>query len=138
MLVIEDVRAYEVLDSRGNPTVKAEVVLSDGSMGAAIVPSGASTGSKEALELRDNDERFGGKGVLKAVSNVNETIADEILGLDALNQAQLDDTLRELDGTNHYSKLAANATLGEFMATARAAANVLGGPQYRDLGRANA
>nr|WP_272950424.1 hypothetical protein [Campylobacter coli] len=78
MLVIEDVRAYEVLDSRGNPTVKAEVVLSDGSMGAAIVPSGASTGSKEALELRDNDERFGGKGVLKAVSNVNETIADEI------------------------------------------------------------
>lgn len=81
MLVIEDVRAYEVLDSRGNPTVKAEITLSDGSVGAAIVPSGASTGSKEALELRDNDERFGGKGVLKAVANVNETIADEILGL---------------------------------------------------------
>ncbi len=85
MLVIEDDRAYEVLDSRGYPTVKAEVVLSDGSMGAAIVPSGASTGSKEALELRDNDERFGGKGVLKADSNVNETMADEFLGLDALN-----------------------------------------------------
>ncbi|EAI3388863.1 phosphopyruvate hydratase [Campylobacter jejuni] len=138
MLVIEDVRAYEVLDSRGNPTVKAEVVLSDGSMGAAIVPSGASTGSKEALELRDNDERFGGKGVLKAVSNVNETIADEILGLDALNQAQLDDTLRELDGTNNYSKLGANATLGVSMATARAAANALGVPLYRYLGGANA
>lgn len=91
-------------------------------------------GSKEALELRDNDERFGGKGVLKAVSNVNETIADEILGLDALNQAQLDDTLRELDGTNNYSKLGANATLGVSMATARAAANALGVPLYRYLG----
>lgn len=138
MLVIEDVRAYEVLDSRGNPTVKAEVTLSDGSVGAAIVPSGASTGSKEALELRDNDERFGGKGVLKAVANVNETIADEILGLDAFNQTQLDDTLRELDGTNNYSNLGANATLGVSMATARAAAAALGMPLYRYLGGANA
>ena len=137
MLVIEDVRAYEVLDSRGNPTVKAEVVLSDGSMGAAIVPSGASTGSKEALELRDNDERFGGKGVLKAVSNVNETIADEILGLDALNQAQLDDTLRELDGTNNYSKLGANATLGVSIAVCKAAAESLGLSLYNYLGGVN-
>ncbi|TKX30875.1 phosphopyruvate hydratase [Campylobacter aviculae] len=138
MLIIEDVRAYEVLDSRANPTIKTEITLSDGSIGSAIVPSGASTGSKEALELRDKDERFGGKGVLKAVSNINETIADEIIGLDAFNQTQLDNTLRDLDGTNNYANLGANATLGVSMATARAAANALNIPLYRYLGGANA
>ncbi|EOW0926702.1 phosphopyruvate hydratase [Campylobacter upsaliensis] len=138
MLIIEDVRAFEVLDSRGNPSVKAEVILSDGSSGSAIVPSGASTGSKEALELRDGEARFGGKGVLKAVSNINENIADEITGLDAFNQTQLDAILRELDGTKNYSKLGANATLGVSMANARAVANSLGMPLYRYLGGANA
>ena len=138
MLIIEDVRAFEVLDSRGNPSVKAEVILSDGSSGSAIVPSGASTGSKEVLELRDGEARFGGKGVLKAVSNINENIADEITGLDAFNQTQLDTILRELDGTKNYSKLGANATLGVSMANARAVANSLGMPLYRYLGGANA
>ncbi|EFS9251329.1 phosphopyruvate hydratase [Campylobacter upsaliensis] len=138
MLIIEDIRAFEVLDSRGNPSVKAEVILSDGSSGSAIVPSGASTGSKEALELRDGEARFGGKGVLKAVSNINENIADEITGLDAFNQTQLDTILRELDGTKNYSKLGANATLGVSMANARAVANSLGMPLYRYLGGANA
>ncbi|EOB5056429.1 phosphopyruvate hydratase [Campylobacter upsaliensis] len=138
MLIIEDVRAFEVLDSRGNPSVKAEVILSDGSSGSAIVPSGASTGSKEALELRDGEARFGGKGVLKAVSNINKNIADEITGLDAFNQTQLDTILRELDGTKNYSKLGANATLGVSMANARAVANSLGMPLYRYLGGANA
>ncbi|EAK9857992.1 phosphopyruvate hydratase [Campylobacter lari] len=138
MLIIEDLRAFEVLDSRGNPTIKAEIMLSDGSIGSAIVPSGASTGKKEALELRDNDERFGGKGVLKAIENINGTIAENIIGLDAFNQTQLDNTLLELDGTKNYSNLGANATLGISMATARAAANALGVPLYRYLGGANA
>ncbi|EAK9891549.1 phosphopyruvate hydratase [Campylobacter lari] len=138
MLIIEDLRAFEVLDSRGNPTIKAEIMLSDGSVGSAIVPSGASTGKKEALELRDNDERFGGKGVLKAIENINGTIAENIIGLDAFNQTQLDNTLLELDGTKNYSNLGANATLGISMATARAAANALGVPLYRYLGGANA
>lgn len=138
MLVIEDVRAYEVLDSRGNPTVKAEITLSDGSVGKAIVPSGASTGSKEALELRDKDERFSGKGVLKAVSNVNEIIAENIIGLDAFNQSQLDAVLLELDGTKNYSNLGANATLGVSMANTRAAAKALNIPLYRYLGGVNA
>lgn len=138
MKIIEDLRAFEVLDSRASPTIKAEVVLSDGSIGTAIVPSGASTGSKEALELRDKDERFRGKGVLKAISNVNEIIANEVLGLDAFNQTQLDDTLIELDGTDNYSNLGANATLAVSMAVARAAANSLNIPLYRYLGGANA
>ena len=138
MLIIEDVRAYEVLDSRGNPTVKAEITLSDGSIGKAIVPSGASTGSKEALELRDKDERFGGKGVLKAISNVNEIIAENVIGLDGLNQTQLDSVLLELDGSKNYSNLGANATLGVSMAVCRAAANALKIPLYRYLGGANA
>lgn len=138
MPVIQKLRAYEVLDSRGNPTVKVQVVLSDGSLGEAIVPSGASTGSKEALELRDEDARFGGKGVLKAVLNVNEIICDAILGFDAFNQSKLDDTLRELDGTRCYSRLGANATLGVSMAVARAAANALKIPLYRYLGGVNA
>ena len=138
MILIEDIRAYEVLDSRGNPTVKTEVILSDGSSGSAIVPSGASTGSKEALELRDNDDRFFGKGVLKAIDNINETIANEIIGLDAFNQTQLDDTLKEIDGTNNYSNLGANATLGVSMANARAVANFLNMPLYRYIGGINA
>lgn len=138
MLIIEDLRAFEILDSRGNPTIKAEVYLSDGSVGAAIVPSGASTGKKEALELRDNEERFGGKGVLKAIDNINNVIADNIIGLDAFNQSGLDETLLELDGTKNYSNLGANATLGISMATARAVANSLRIPLYRYLGGANA
>lgn len=138
MLLIEDVRAYEVLDSRGNPTLKAELILSDGSKGSSIVPSGASTGKKEALELRDGGKRFNGKGVLKAVSNVNEIIAENIIGLDALNQTQLDSTLLELDGTKNYANLGANATLGVSMACARAAARALNIPLYRYLGGANA
>lgn len=138
MIIIEDVRAFEILDSRGNPSVKTQIFLSDGSRGEAIVPSGASTGSKEALELRDKDERFGGKGVLKAVENVNDTIAENIIGLDAFNQIQLDESLRELDGTKNYSNLGANATLGVSMAVARAAANALNIPLYRYLGGANA
>ncbi|KAA6225119.1 MULTISPECIES: phosphopyruvate hydratase [unclassified Campylobacter] len=138
MLVIEDIMAYEVLDSRGNPTIKAEVILNDGTSGSAIVPSGASTGSKEALELRDNDERFNGKGVLKAVANVNEKIADELIGLNAFEQGIIDETLKELDGTHNYSNLGANATLGVSMATARAVANSLNIPLYRYLGGANA
>ncbi|TWO25877.1 phosphopyruvate hydratase [Campylobacter insulaenigrae] len=138
MLIIEDLRAFEVLDSRGNPTIKAEIMLSDGSLGSAIVPSGASTGKKEALELRDNDERFGGKGVLKAIENINGIIAENIIGLDAFNQTQLDNTLLEIDGSKNYSNLGANATLGISMATARAAANALGIPLYRYLGGANA
>lgn len=138
MLYIEDVMAYEVLDSRGNPTLKTQVTLSDGSVGKAIVPSGASTGSKEALELRDKDDRFFGKGVLKAISNVNESIAENIIGLDAFNQTQLDESLRELDGTKNYSNLGANATLGVSMANARAVAKSLNIPLYRYLGGANA
>lgn len=138
MLTIKNIRAYEILDSRGNPTIKTEVSLSDGSIGAAIVPSGASTGSKEALELRDKDERFGGKGVLKAIKNVNETIADAVIGLNAFNQSALDETLKELDGTKNYSRLGANATLGVSMANARAAANALKIPLYRYLGGVHA
>ncbi|MBM0637233.1 phosphopyruvate hydratase [Campylobacter sp. VicNov18] len=138
MPVIEDIQAYEVLDSRANPTVKVQIKLSDGSMGEAIVPSGASTGSKEALELRDGDERFDGKGVLKAVNHVNESIANVILGMDAFRQSQVDNVLRELDGTKNYARLGANATLGVSMALARAGANALKIPLYRYLGGVNA
>ncbi|MCX2682606.1 phosphopyruvate hydratase [Campylobacter sp. MIT 21-1685] len=138
MKIIEDIKAFEVLDSRGNPTVKTEITLNDGSKGTAIVPSGASTGSKEALELRDKEARFFGKGVLKAITKVNEDIADAILGLDAFNQSQLDEILQELDGTKNYSHLGANATLSVSMAVARAAANSLNIPLYRYLGGANA
>ncbi len=139
MSAIIDILAYEVLDSRGNPTLKAKVVLDDGGVGEAIVPSGASTGKREALELRDGDKgRFGGKGVLKAVENVNGAIADEVIGLDAFNQTAVDAAMLQLDGTNNYSKLGANAVLGVSMATARAAANSLGIPLYRYLGGANA
>ncbi|RAZ46439.1 phosphopyruvate hydratase [Campylobacter hyointestinalis] len=139
MPTIKSVKAIEVLDSRGNPTLKVKVKLCDGSVGDAIVPSGASTGKKEALELRDGDKsKFGGKGVLKAVNNVNTLIAEEISGMDALNQKAIDDAMLGLDGTDNYSNLGANAVLGVSMAVARAAANSLNLPLYRYLGGANA
>ncbi|PLV58357.1 phosphopyruvate hydratase [Thermotoga sp. KOL6] len=136
---IVDVRAREVLDSRGNPTVEAEVILEDGTVGRAIVPSGASTGKFEALEIRDKDKkRFLGKGVLKAVENVNETIAPALIGMNAFDQPLIDKTLIELDGTENKSKLGANAILAVSMAVARAAANFLGLPLYKYLGGVNA
>ena len=138
MVFIEDVTAIEVLDSRGNPTVKATVALSDGTVASAVVPRGASTGKREALELRDKDERYCGKGVLKAVENVNSQIAEAVIGLDAFDQKALDDEMRELDGTDNYSNLGANAVLGVSMAVARAAAKSLDVPLYRYLGGANA
>ncbi|WP_294891898.1 MULTISPECIES: phosphopyruvate hydratase [unclassified Sulfuricurvum] len=138
MIFIDEVSAIEVMDSRGNPTVKATVQLSDGTRESAIVPSGASTGKREALELRDNDSRYMGKGVLKAVENVNSQIADAIMGLSPYNQAMVDAAMKELDGTDNYSNLGANAVLGVSMAVARAAAKSLGIPLYRYLGGANA
>lgn len=137
MVFIEDIYADEVLDSRGNPTVRATVVLSDGTTQSAIVPSGASTGKREALELRDGDERYGGKGVLKAVQNVNEVLAETLIGMSPYNQAEVDITMKEADGTNNYSTLGANAVLGVSMAVARAAASSLKMPLYRYLGGAN-
>src|SRR6056297_3296063 len=135
MSTIEYVEAREILDSRGNPTVEVDVVLEDGSFGRAAVPSGASTGEHEAVELRDGDKsRFKGKGVLKAVENVNNIIAAEIEGLDALDQVDIDTTLLELDGTDNKAKLGANAILGVSMATARAAADFLGVPLFKYLG----
>lgn len=132
---IISVSALEVLDSRGNPTVEVEVVLGDGSFGRAIVPSGASTGVHEALELRDDDKkRFGGKGTLKAVDNVNGTIADLLIGWDACEQKAIDEALLEQDGTPNKSVLGANAILGTSLAVAKAAANGLGLPLYRYLG----
>jgi len=138
MVFIEDIYADEVLDSRGNPTVRATVILSDGTKESAIVPSGASTGKREALELRDGDSRYGGKGVLKAVENVNSTIAEALIGMSPFNQAEIDLTMKEADGTNNYSNLGANAVLGVSMAVARAAASSLKMPLYRYLGGANA
>lgn len=133
--VIESIAGQEVLDSRGNPTVEVEVILADGSWGQAIVPSGASTGVHEALELRDGDKsRYGGKGVLKAVENVNTVIAEALVGLDAVEQKAIDATMIELDGTPNKSKLGANAILGTSLAVAKAAANALGLPLYRYLG----
>jgi len=138
MVFIEDVVAIEVMDSRGNPTVKATVSLSDGTVESAIVPSGASTGKREALELRDADERYMGKGVLKAVSHVNNEIADALMGHSPFNQAVVDATMKEIDGTENYGNLGANAVLGVSMAVARAAAKSLDMPLYRYLGGANA
>jgi enolase len=139
MSIITDIWAREILDSRGNPTVEVEVVLESGVFGRAAVPSGASTGSKEALELRDKDEkRYKGKGVSKAVANVMEEIADEIIGYDALRQVEIDEMLIDLDGTENKSKLGANAILGVSLATARAAANFLGLPLYQYIGGVNA
>lgn len=139
MAIIEDILAREILDSRGNPTVEVDVVLEDGSFGRAAVPSGASTGEHEAHELRDNDKsRYGGKGVLHAVNNVNETIADALIGMEADDQAQIDRILVELDGTENKSKLGANAILACSLATARAAADYYGMPLFRYLGGVNA
>ncbi|MGH9873538.1 MAG: phosphopyruvate hydratase [Pyrinomonadaceae bacterium] len=136
---IEAVVAREILDSRGNPTVEAEVTLVGGEVGRAAVPSGASTGEHEAVELRDGDQkRYGGKGVLKAVRNVNEIIAPEMDGMDALDQAEIDSALIALDGTPTKSKLGANALLAVSMATARAAAAYLEVPLYKYLGGPNA
>ena len=135
MSIIECIEAREILDSRGNPTVEVDVILEDGSFGRAAVPSGASTGEHEAVELRDGDKkRFLGKGVSKAVENVNNIITGEILGFDALEQVQIDRAMIELDGTENKSNLGANAILGVSMATARAAADFLGLPLYKYLG----
>ncbi len=135
MVVIEKIKAREVLDSRGNPTVEVEVRLSSGAVGRAIVPSGASTGEREALELRDHDpKRYLGKGVLKAVDNVNSIIAKELKGLPAENQREIDTVLIELDGTPNKSRLGANAILGVSMAVARAMANHLNIPLYKYIG----
>src|SRR5215212_5112507 len=132
MSLIDQVHAREILDSRGNPTVEAEVMLIGGEVGRAAVPSGASTGEHEAVELRDGDKkRYGGKGVLKAVENVNEKIAPMIEGMDALDQAEIDAMLITLDGTETKSKLGANALLAVSMATARAAAAYMDVPLYR-------
>jgi len=133
--IIESISALEVLDSRGNPTVEVEVILADGSWGRAAVPSGASTGIHEALEMRDGDKsRYLGKGVLQAVENVNGDIADALLGYDAVEQMAIDMTMLELDGTPNKSRLGANATLGTSLAVAKAAANSLGLPLYRYIG----
>lgn len=139
MSLIEEIHAREILDSRGNPTVEAEVMLTDGQVGRAAVPSGASTGEHEAVELRDNDKkRYAGKGVLKAVDNVNKVIAPEIEGMDALDQTEIDSALIALDGTPTKAKLGANALLSVSLATARAAANYLELPLYKYLGGPNA
>src|SRR5574338_855669 len=133
--VIESITAQEILDSRGNPTVEVEVVLGDGSWGRAAVPSGASTGVHEALEMRDGDKgRYQGKGVTNAVENVNNDIADALVGWDAAEQMAIDMAMLELDGTPNKSKLGANAVLGTSLAVAKAAANALGLPLYRYIG----
>ncbi|WP_337383669.1 phosphopyruvate hydratase [Acidaminococcus timonensis] len=139
MPIIENVCAREILDSRGNPTVEVDVLLDDGTVGRAAVPSGASTGVHEAVELRDGDkDRFGGKGVSKAVDNVNEAIADVIIGLDPTRQAEIDQAMIRLDGTPNKGKLGANAILGVSLAVAKAAANAVGLPLYQYLGGVNA
>ena len=139
MTIIENIYAREILDSRGNPTVEVEVYLEGGAMGRASVPSGASTGVHEAVELRDGDKsRYLGKGVLKAVENVNDIIAEAVIGMDALDQVAIDKLMIELDGTPNKEKLGANAILGVSLAVAKAAANQLGLPLYRYLGGVNA
>src|SRR5436309_7593613 len=136
---LESIHAREILDSRGNPTLEVEVILEDGSTGRAAVPSGASTGAHEAVELRDGDKkRYLGKGVLKAVANVNEKLAPKLLGNSALDQTGLDHLMLELDGTPNKSKLGANAILGVSLAVAHAAAASVGLPLYRYLGGVNA
>ncbi len=136
---IEDVTAREILDSRGNPTVQVEVLLMGGARGIASVPSGASTGAHEAVELRDGDKsRYGGKGVLNAVANVNDLISDALVGLDATDQVMLDGVMIGLDGTANKAKLGANAILGASLAVAKAAANALNQPLYRYLGGVSA
>ena len=135
MSAIIDIHAREILDSRGNPTVEADVVLQSGAFGRAAVPSGASTGVHEAVELRDGDKkRFGGKGVEKAVANVNDEIYDALAGLDAEDQIEIDRTMIELDGTENKGKLGANAILAVSLAVAKAQAEESGLPLYRYLG----
>lgn len=139
MTEILHIHGREVLDSRGNPTVEVEVILQDGAMGRAIVPSGASTGAHEAVELRDGDKgRYGGKGVLQAVNFVNETLAEELVGFDALEQVAIDEYMLELDGTENKGRLGANAILGVSLAVAKAGADALGLPLYRYLGGVSA
>ncbi len=139
MSIIEDVFAHEILDSRGNPTIEVEVFLEDGASGRAAVPSGASTGEHEAIELRDGDtQRYLGKGVLKAVQNVNEVIGEEIIGLDATEQIYIDQLMLELDGTPNKANLGANAILGVSLAVARAAAESVSLPLYQYIGGINA
>lgn len=139
MTIIEDVFAREILDSRGNPTIEVDVILESGILGRAAVPSGASTGEHEAVELRDGDKmRYGGKGVLNAVENVNDKIADELVGFDALDQVGIDEMMINLDGTENKSKLGANAILGVSLAVAKAAASALDIPLYRHIGGVNA
>ena len=135
MTAIIDIVAREILDSRGNPTVEVDVTLEDGSMGRAAVPSGASTGAHEAVELRDGDKsRYSGKGVLSAVEAVNRDIFDAISGFDAEDQANIDETMIALDGTKNKSRLGANAILGVSLAVAKAAAETTGLPLYRYIG----
>ncbi|HEY0604465.1 MAG TPA: phosphopyruvate hydratase, partial [Herpetosiphonaceae bacterium] len=135
MSMIAEVVGREVLDSRGNPTVEVDVRLEDGSIGRAIVPSGASTGAHEAVELRDGDKkRYGGKGVVKAVENVNNSISEELVGLNSLDQVGIDKILLDLDGSANKGKLGANAILGVSLAVAKAAAASLDIPLYRYLG----
>ncbi|WP_201372348.1 phosphopyruvate hydratase [Ktedonobacter robiniae] len=139
MTTIEEVTAHEILDSRGNPTVQVEVLLMGGAHGIAAVPSGASTGAHEAVELRDGDKsRYGGKGVLKAVENVNDQISDALVGLDASDQVMIDEIMIELDGTSNKGKLGANALLGVSLAVAKAAAQAHQQPLYRYLGGVSA
>ena len=139
MTTIIDIAAREILDSRGNPTVEVDVVLEDGSLGRAAVPSGASTGAHEAVELRDGDKkRYGGKGVLKAVEAVNSEIASELAGMQAEDQVEIDETMIRLDGTPNKARLGANAILGVSLATAKAAADAAGLPLYRYVGGTSA
>ncbi|MCD9623485.1 phosphopyruvate hydratase [Rhabdothermincola salaria] len=138
MSIIEHIAGREVLDSRGNPTVEVEVILESGASGRAIVPSGASTGAFEAVELRDGESRYGGKGVLDAVTHVDDEIYDAIVGFDALDQRDIDRVLIEIDGTDNKASLGANAILGVSLAVARAAADELAMPLYRYVGGANA
>ena len=138
MSFIVDLYAREVLDSRGNPTVEVEVITEDGGFGRAMVPSGASTGAFEAVELRDGEDRYLGKGVLNAVENVNTVLAEELVGWDVFDQVGIDNYMIELDGTHNKGKLGANAILGVSMAVARAAADELGMPLYQYIGGFNA
>jgi enolase len=139
MTAIVDVHARQILDSRGNPTVEVDVTLEDGSMGRAAVPSGASTGAHEAVELRDGDKsRWGGKGVHKAVDSVNGEILDAVVGREAEEQSEIDALLIALDGTENKGRLGANAILGVSLATAKAAADALGSPLYRYVGGVSA
>jgi len=139
MTTIVDVLGREILDSRGNPTLEVEVLLESGVIGRASVPSGASTGEHEAVELRDGDkERYNGKGVLKAVANVNEKIADELIDMDSAEQTEIDQLLISLDGTENKSVLGANATIGVSLAVAKAAAETLELPLYKYIGGVNA